>query len=173
MLLLSLRLSSLVIFIVCQHCLTHSYKLHTLPIALAGLHPLSRVIYKCLTVPVYFHPRSCNPVLLRLLSIRGSLNMPARDNYTDPELHDQVKDEVQESDKGDAPGQWSARKAQFMAQEYKKRGGTYKTDKETGQDELQKVSYVLSLRDKRCYCGMHQSKHSLFLINATFGGPNK
>lgn len=68
--------------------------------------------------------------------------MPSKDKYTDPELHDQVKEEIKESDKGGAPGQWSARKAQFMAQEYKKRGGTYRTDKETGQDESQKVRHM-------------------------------
>ena len=69
--------------------------------------------------------------------------MPARDNYTDPELHDQVKEEIQEGGKGGAPGQWSARKAQFTAQEYRKRGGAYKTDKETGQDDSQKVSHII------------------------------
>ena len=36
--------------------------------------------------------------------------MPAKDKYTDPELREQVKKDVQESDKGGAPGQWSARK---------------------------------------------------------------
>lgn len=30
--------------------------------------------------------------------------------------------ELHESDKGGAPGQWSARKAQMMAKEYKDRG---------------------------------------------------
>ncbi|EPS31939.1 hypothetical protein PDE_06898 [Penicillium oxalicum 114-2] len=64
--------------------------------------------------------------------------MPSRDKYTDPELRDQVKEEIHNSDKGGKPGQWSARKAQMMAAEYKKRGGDYTTDKETGQDESQK-----------------------------------
>lgn len=64
--------------------------------------------------------------------------MPARDKYTKPDLRDKVKKQVQESDKGGAPGQWSARKAQMMASEYKKQGGDYTTDKETGQDESQK-----------------------------------
>jgi len=63
--------------------------------------------------------------------------MPPKDKYTDPELRDQVKQDVQASDKGGAPGQWSARKAQFMASEYKKRGGGYNTDKKD-QDESQK-----------------------------------
>ncbi|KAF2442248.1 hypothetical protein P171DRAFT_64394 [Karstenula rhodostoma CBS 690.94] len=55
--------------------------------------------------------------------------MPSRDDkYTDPELRSEVKEEIQASDKGGAPGQWSARKAQMMASEYKKRGGGYTTD---------------------------------------------
>ncbi|KAE8391996.1 hypothetical protein BDV23DRAFT_182112 [Aspergillus alliaceus] len=64
--------------------------------------------------------------------------MPAQDNYTDPELREQVKAEVKQSDKGGKPGQWSARKAQLMASKYKKRGGDYATSKEEGQDESQK-----------------------------------
>ncbi|RAO70379.1 uncharacterized protein BHQ10_006391 [Talaromyces amestolkiae] len=64
--------------------------------------------------------------------------MPSRDKYTDPDLRDEVKEEIHASDKGGRPGQWSARKAQLMASEYKKRGGSYTTDKETGQDESQK-----------------------------------
>ena len=49
--------------------------------------------------------------------------MPPKNKYTDPKLRDQVKEEIQQGDKGGKPGQWSARKAQFMASEYKKRGG--------------------------------------------------
>ncbi|OAP64313.1 hypothetical protein AYL99_00285 [Fonsecaea erecta] len=64
--------------------------------------------------------------------------MPSsKDKYTDPELRDEVKEDIQQSDKGGAPGQWSARKAQMMAKEYKNRGGGYKTDKKD-QDETQK-----------------------------------
>ena len=40
-----------------------------------------------------------------------SSNMPSSKNkYTDPRLRDEVKEEIQESDKGGARGQWSARK---------------------------------------------------------------
>lgn len=31
-------------------------------------------------------------------------------NYTDPELREEVKNQVQQGDKGGKPGQWSARK---------------------------------------------------------------
>ena len=47
---------------------------------------------------------------------------------TDPELWEEVKKEITESDKGGEPGQWSARKAQMAVQEYKKRGGGYDDD---------------------------------------------
>ncbi|KAK8197645.1 uncharacterized protein BKA78DRAFT_350085 [Phyllosticta capitalensis] len=63
--------------------------------------------------------------------------MPSQDKYTDPELREQVKEEIKEGDKGGAPGQWSARKAQMMASEYKKRGGDYTTSKDD-QEQSQK-----------------------------------
>jgi hypothetical protein len=44
---------------------------------------------------------------------------------TDPELWEKVKAEVTAGDKGGREGQWSARKAQFAVQEYKRRGGGY------------------------------------------------
>ncbi len=48
---------------------------------------------------------------------------------TDPQLWDRVKQEVTDGDKGGKPGQWSARKAQYAVQEYKKRGGGYEGEK--------------------------------------------
>ncbi len=47
---------------------------------------------------------------------------------TDPELWEEVKGEITQSDKGGEKGQWSARKAQMAVQEYKKRGGGYEDD---------------------------------------------
>ncbi|CTQ48946.1 Rho termination factor N-terminal domain-containing protein [Jannaschia donghaensis] len=47
---------------------------------------------------------------------------------TDPDLWEEVKEEMMQSDKGGDPGQWSARKAQMAVQEYKKRGGGYADD---------------------------------------------
>ena len=49
--------------------------------------------------------------------------------YTDPELRERIKAEVLAGDKGGNPGQWSARKAQLVAAEYKRQGGDYTTDK--------------------------------------------
>src|SRR5829696_515278 len=57
-----------------------------------------------------------------------------REKYTDPELRKRIKEEIKKSDKGGKKGQWSARKSQLLTQEYEKRGGGYKGEK----DELQK-----------------------------------
>lgn len=45
--------------------------------------------------------------------------------YSDPRLHDRIKDRILASDKGGRPGQWSARKAQLVAQAYEAAGGGY------------------------------------------------
>ena len=54
---------------------------------------------------------------------------------TDPELWEEVKEEVTRSDKGGEPGQWSARKAQMAVQEYKRRGGGYDDEEGASQEE--------------------------------------
>lgn len=48
---------------------------------------------------------------------------------THPELWEEVKAEVKQSEKGGKAGEWSARKAQLAVQEYKKRGGGYRGGK--------------------------------------------
>ena len=48
---------------------------------------------------------------------------------TDPELWEQVKEEITKGGKGGRKGEWSARKAQLAVQEYKKRGGGYQGGK--------------------------------------------
>lgn len=53
---------------------------------------------------------------------------------TDPDLWEDVKDEITSSDKGGEPGQWSARKAQLAVQEYKRRGGGYTDDSPDQED---------------------------------------
>jgi hypothetical protein len=58
--------------------------------------------------------------------------------YTKPELRERIKDRVMESSKGGKPGQWSARKAQLVAQEYKEAGGGYKGGKGEKQKALSK-----------------------------------
>ena len=46
--------------------------------------------------------------------------------YTKPTLRKQLFERIKAGSKGGSPGQWSARKAQLLAVEYKKAGGGYK-----------------------------------------------
>ena len=63
--------------------------------------------------------------------------MSKEEKYTDPELREQIKEELKESDKGGKKGQWSARKSQLLAQEYEKRGGGYIGEKDDSQKNLE------------------------------------
>ena len=45
--------------------------------------------------------------------------------YTKPELRERLKNKNMAGSKGGDPGEWSARKAQLLATEYKKKGGGY------------------------------------------------
>ena len=47
-------------------------------------------------------------------------------NYTKPGLRKQIFNRIKAGTKGGNAGQWSARKAQMMAKEYKAKGGGYK-----------------------------------------------
>jgi hypothetical protein len=47
-------------------------------------------------------------------------------NYTKPSLRKRLFEQIKAGDKGGKPGQWSARKAQMLAQAYKKAGGGYR-----------------------------------------------
>jgi hypothetical protein len=48
-------------------------------------------------------------------------------NYTKPALRKRIFERIKAGGKGGAPGQWSARKAQMLAREYKAAGGGYKS----------------------------------------------
>ena len=58
--------------------------------------------------------------------------------YTKPGLRESIKDRVMASGKGGKPGQWSARKAQLLAQAYEKAGGGYSGEKTKSQKSLSK-----------------------------------
>jgi len=47
-------------------------------------------------------------------------------NYTKPGMRKSLFNSIKAGGKGGSPGQWSARKAQMLALQYKKRGGGYK-----------------------------------------------
>jgi len=58
--------------------------------------------------------------------------------YTKPELRERIKKQVMAGSKGGKPGQWSARKAQLVAQKYEAAGGGYSGSKTKEQKKLSK-----------------------------------
>jgi hypothetical protein len=47
-------------------------------------------------------------------------------NYTKPAMRKRLFEQIKAGGKGGKPGQWSARKAQMLAKQYKASGGGYK-----------------------------------------------
>ena len=47
-------------------------------------------------------------------------------NYTKPSMRKRLFNRIKAGGKGGKPGQWSARKAQMLAKQYKAKGGGYK-----------------------------------------------
>jgi len=47
-------------------------------------------------------------------------------NYDKPTMRKRIFERIKAGSKGGRPGQWSARKAQLLAREYKEKGGGYK-----------------------------------------------
>ena len=50
----------------------------------------------------------------------------AAGNYTKPSMRKTLFNKIKAGTKGGKAGQWSARKAQILAKEYKDKGGGYK-----------------------------------------------
>lgn len=59
------------------------------------------------------------------MSKGGTVN--AAGNYTKPTMRKNLVATVKAGSKGGKPGQWSARKAQMVAKQYKAKGGGYKS----------------------------------------------
>ena len=49
----------------------------------------------------------------------------AAGNYTKPTMRKNLFNKIKASGKGGKPGQWSGRKAQMLAKQYKAKGGGY------------------------------------------------
>jgi hypothetical protein len=47
-------------------------------------------------------------------------------NYTKPGMRKSLFEKIKAGGKGGKPGQWSARKAQMLAKQYKEKGGGYR-----------------------------------------------
>jgi hypothetical protein len=70
--------------------------------------------------------RKDKPQDVEMFAKGGESRVNEAGNYTKPGLRKSIFERIKAGGKGGAPGQWSARKAQMMALQYKKAGGGYK-----------------------------------------------
>ena len=70
--------------------------------------------------------RKDNPDEVTMFAKGGESRVNEAGNYTKPGMRKSLFNSIKAGGKGGAPGQWSARKAQMLAMQYKKRGGGYR-----------------------------------------------
>jgi hypothetical protein len=70
--------------------------------------------------------RKDDPNEVKVFKAGGESRVNEAGNYTKPSLRKRLFNQIKAGGKGGAPGQWSARKAQMLAQQYKKAGGGYR-----------------------------------------------
>jgi hypothetical protein len=58
--------------------------------------------------------------------LKAKSKVNAAGNYTKPTMRKRLFNKIKAGTKGGDPGEWSARKAQLLASQYKKAGGGYK-----------------------------------------------
>jgi len=70
--------------------------------------------------------RKDDPNEVTMFAEGGESKVNEAGNYTQPGMRKRLFESIKAGGKGGAPGQWSARKAQMLAMQYKKAGGGYR-----------------------------------------------
>ena len=70
--------------------------------------------------------RKDDPNEVKMYAKGGESKVNEAGNYTKPGMRKRLFESIKAGGKGGAPGQWSARKAQMLAMQYKKAGGGYR-----------------------------------------------
>ena len=70
--------------------------------------------------------RKDDPNKVTMYAKGGESKVNEAGNYTKPGMRKRLFEQIKSGGKGGAPGQWSARKAQMLAMQYKKSGGGYR-----------------------------------------------
>jgi len=70
--------------------------------------------------------RKDDPNKVTMFAEGGESKVNEAGNYTKPGMRKSLFSKIKAGGKGGAPGQWSARKAQMLAMQYKKSGGGYR-----------------------------------------------
>ena len=85
-----------------------------------GRPPKKKMTAKQKTLPVALQKKIMASKKKREMAVK------AAGNYTKPTMRKALFNRIKASGKGGSPGQWSARKAQMLAKQYKAKGGGYR-----------------------------------------------
>ena len=64
--------------------------------------------------------------MVKMMKKGGKSTVNKAGNYTKPTMRKALFNRIKAGGKGGRPGQWSARKAQMLAKQYKSKGGGYR-----------------------------------------------
>ena len=79
------------------------------------------------TSPEFMFPTISNIMQLeQRMPFNSGSTVNEAGNYTKPTMRKNLFNKIKASGKGGDPGQWSGRKAQMLAKQYKEKGGGYK-----------------------------------------------
>jgi hypothetical protein len=70
--------------------------------------------------------RKDDPNKVKMYAKGGESKVNEAGNYTKPGMRKSLFERIKAGGKGGAPGQWSGRKAQMLAKQYKASGGGYR-----------------------------------------------
>ncbi len=70
--------------------------------------------------------RKDDPNEVKMYAKGGESKVNEAGNYTKPGMRKSLFESIKAGGKGGAPGQWSGRKAQMLAKQYKANGGGYR-----------------------------------------------
>ena len=70
--------------------------------------------------------RKDDPNKVKMYAKGGESKVNEAGNYTKPGMRKRLFESIKAGGKGGAPGQWSGRKAQMLAKQYKAKGGGYR-----------------------------------------------
>lgn len=65
--------------------------------------------------------------MVKIMATKSKSKVNAAGVYTKPGMRKSLFEKIKAGTKGGDPGEWSARKAQMLAREYKAKGGGYKS----------------------------------------------
>ena len=102
------------------------------PIALKkGGNPVAKSLASPALKPKVIKPKKGKGAYTRKgkalpMSSGGKSTVNKAGNYTKPSMRKSLFNKIKAGGKGGSPGQWSARKAQMLAKQYKAAGGGYR-----------------------------------------------